>query len=223
MLAPFKSLTRVTAFIGKEMRELVRRPGALLSLLFGPLLIMALFGAGYTGTRRPLDAEIVLPPTPGLPRDVAYYEELARGRVHIVAVSDDPAAARERLARQEIGLVVIAPGDAAARLLAGEQSVVTVEWNQVDPVADNLARFVVSTLIQEINREIIETAISEGVAYIERTTGGEAIQLPAEVIAAPARAETRNVAPSEPGVLRFFGPAVFALVLQHLAVTITAL
>lgn len=47
--------------------------------------------------------------------------------------------------------------------------------------------------------------------------------MPPEVIARPTNAETTNVAPSEPDVLNFFGPAVFALVIQHLAVTLTAL
>ena len=219
-----KSLTRMTAFIGKEMRELIRRPGALLSLLFGPLIIMALFGIGYTGTRRAMDTVIVIPPETGLSTDPAYYNDLARGRVNVVEVSQDPEDARERLARQEIGLVIVAPPDAAARLQAGEQSVVTAEWNQVDPVGDNLARFIVSTLIQELNREIIEQAVTEGIAYIERTSAGAApVEIPPEVLAAPARAETVNIAPSEPGVLKYFGPAVFALVLQHLAVTVTAL
>lgn len=219
-----KSLTRITAFIGKEMRELIRRPGALLSLLFGPLLIMALFGVGYTGTRRAMDTVLVIPAETGLPSDAGYYNELARGRVNIIEVSQDATDARERLARQEIGLVIVAPADAAARLMAGEQSVVQAEWNSVDPVGDNLARFVVSTLIQELNRELIEQAVAEGIAYIQQTSGGAApVEIPPEVLAAPARAETTNIAPSEPGVLRYFGPAVFALVLQHLAVTVTAL
>ena len=219
-----KSATRITAFIGKEMRELIRRPGALLSLLFGPLIIMAVFGVGYTGTRRPMDTVLVIPPETELTRDVAYYNEIARGRVNVVEVSDDAEAARARLERQEIGLVVIAPSDAVTRLLAGEQSVVRAEWNQVDPVADNLARFIVNTLVAEINREITEQAATRGIAYIERETGQEApVEIPPEVLAAPTRAEIVNVAPSEPGVLRYFGPAVFALVLQHLAVTVTAL
>jgi ABC-2 type transport system permease protein len=47
--------------------------------------------------------------------------------------------------------------------------------------------------------------------------------VPPEVIARPTTAETENVAPTEPNVLSFFGPAVFALVLQHLAITLTAL
>ena len=44
-----KALTRVLAFVGKELVEVVRRPGALFSLILGPFLILAIFGAGYSG------------------------------------------------------------------------------------------------------------------------------------------------------------------------------
>ena len=218
-----KSLTRITAFIGKEMRELIRRPGALLSLLFGPLIIMGLFGFGYTGARRPFEAVVVVAPGSGLPQEVEYYQELTGGRLRVVEVTPDLEHARGRLARQEVGLLFVAPVNAPAELRAGRQSTVTVEWNQVDPVGDSLAKFVVSSFVQELNRQIIEQAAAEGIAYIEEETGGTPVQLSPELLASPARAESRNVAQSEPGVLRFFGPAVFALVLQHLAVTITAL
>lgn len=43
------------------------------------------------------------------------------------------------------------------------------------------------------------------------------------MVAEPTKAQTTNVAPSKPQLLDFFGPAVFALVLQHLAVTLTPL
>ena len=42
-------------------------------------------------------------------------------------------------------------------------------------------------------------------------------------MAAPTKAELSNIAPSEPQVLAYFGPAVLALILQHLAVTLVAL
>lgn len=216
-----KSLTSITAFVGKEMRELVRRPGALLSLLFGPLIIMALFGVGYTGARQPFDAVVVVPPESGLPQEVDYYTDLAGGRLEVVEVTTDLEHARRRLHRQEVGLLFVAPANAAQELRAGRQSVVVVEWNQTDPVGDNLARFVISSFIAELNRRIIEEAAAQGIGLAQEA--GDPVELDPEVLASPARAETRNVAPSEPGVVRFFGPAVFALVLQHLAVTITAL
>ena len=56
----FKTLTRILAIVGKELVSIVRRPGALFSLVLGPFLIMALFGAGYGGFRRPLDTIVVL-------------------------------------------------------------------------------------------------------------------------------------------------------------------
>ena len=223
MHATLKSLTRITAFIGKEMRELIRRPGVLLSLLLGPLLIMALFGVGYTGVRRPLEAIVVLPPDSPLPRDVAYYQDVTGGRVVIDEVTDHLSRARERLMRQEVGLLVVTPADAEQQLQAGKHSIVTVEWNQVDPVADSLARFVVDVMVQQLNREIIERAAEQGIAYVREELNSEPVPIPPEVIASPTVAETRNLAPSSPHVLSFFGPAVFALVLQHLAVTITAL
>jgi ABC-2 type transport system permease protein len=43
------------------------------------------------------------------------------------------------------------------------------------------------------------------------------------VIAAPTRAETRNWAQSTPEVVTYFAPAVLALVLQHMGITLTAL
>ena len=55
-------LTRILAIVGKELTEVVRRPGAAISLIVGPFLIMALFGVGYQGARAPLRTIVVVPP-----------------------------------------------------------------------------------------------------------------------------------------------------------------
>ena len=73
----FKILTRILAFVGKELVEVVRRPGALASLILGPFLVMAIFGVGYSGYRRPLDTVVVIPPESGLPTDVEAYSEVS--------------------------------------------------------------------------------------------------------------------------------------------------
>jgi ABC-2 type transport system permease protein len=49
------------------------------------------------------------------------------------------------------------------------------------------------------------------------------VQLSPQVVAAPTRAELHNLAPVEPNVVAYFAPAVLALVLQHMGVTLTAL
>src|SRR6185437_6735090 len=43
----FAVLTRLLAFVGKEIVEVVRRPGVLVSLVLGPFLILLVFGTGY--------------------------------------------------------------------------------------------------------------------------------------------------------------------------------
>ena len=43
-----QSLVRIGSFTGKELREVLRRPGILLSLIVGPFLIMLVFGLGYS-------------------------------------------------------------------------------------------------------------------------------------------------------------------------------
>ena len=217
-----RSVTRISSFVGKELREVVRRPGAIASLILGPFLIMALFGIGYRGYRDPFLTEVVTPADSNLPTDPGYYENLTEGRLRIVRVSHDEAAAIQRLRDRQVDFVVAAPPNAAQQLQAGKQSAVHVSWNEVDPVADGLAQVAVGVLIHELNAEIIREAAKQGF-QAGAAEGADVQQIPPEVIAEPTKAETQNVAPTKPDVLDFFGPAVFALVLQHLAVTLTAL
>jgi len=223
MRAPFAVVVRLLAFIGKELVETVRRPGAVLSLVLGPFLIMAVFGLGYSGVKRPLETIIVAPSTSGLPTDIATYQELAGGGLHIAEVTDDRAAAERRLRTGTADVVVVAPDDAEAQFKAGEQSIIEVLVDEVDPVAENYAAFLAGTLAAEVNREIIERAAAEGEGYVLAAGEPQASFIPPGVVAAPTRAEILNTAPSTPGVIAYFAPAVLALILQHVAVTLVAM
>jgi ABC-2 type transport system permease protein len=120
-------------------------------------------------------------------------------------------------------VVIMAPEDPEANFRAGEQSVIEVIVDVVDPVAENYAGFLASGLASAINREIIERVAAEGQGYAVAAGEPNADAIPPEVIAAPTRAEIRNVAPSTPHVISYFAPAVLALILQHLAVTLVAM
>ena len=221
MTDAFKSLIRITSFIGKELRELRRRPGVIATLVLGPLLVMLLFGIGYSGARRPFTADVVLPPDSGMPTDVGFYQGLTQGRMTIEQVNTDKEGALARLRNQDIELVIAAPTDAEAQLRAGKQSTIEVYWNQVDPLNDGLARLAMQLMVSELNKEIIREAAAQGIQLAAEN--GEAVQVDPKVIAEPTRAEEKNVAPTTPATIAFFGPAVFALILQHLSVTLTAL
>ncbi len=74
-----------------------------------------------------------------------------------------------------------------------------------------------------MNRQIIARAAAEGQGYAIDQGAPDAARIPPEVIAAPTEAVLENVAQSAPTVVQFFGPAVLALILQHMAITLIAL
>jgi ABC-2 type transport system permease protein len=219
-----KSITRIYSQVRKELIQIIRRPGAFFSLVLGPFLIMALFGVGYTGVRRPLATVIVVPEELNISRDITFYQEVAGPALEIRRVDADANAAREELRRQQLDLIVTAPADAIRALREGRQANIPVDYNQVDPGLAAYVEFISYTLSQEINREIIRRAVEEGESYvIERLEGERPTRIAAEVIAAPTVAAPMNIAPSKPPIVAFFAPAVLALVLQHMAVTLAAL
>src|SRR5919202_699043 len=130
-LGLLKSWTRTTSFIGKEVIEVVRRPGALFSLILGPFLIMGLFGIGYSGQYRPLDTIIVVPQTANLPRDASFYKQYVGESVNVVEVTDDVASARSRLQREAVDLLVIAPANVEQSFVNGQQANIGIEYNEL--------------------------------------------------------------------------------------------
>ena len=217
-----RSLTRIGAVIRKELREIVRRPGALLSLVLGPLAVMALFGLGFTGTRAPVAVIIVIPKEIDITRDVATYQKVAGPATTIVDVTDDIERARARLKAGEANMVVIAPADYRQRLEHGEQAVVTAETNELDPVQQGINAAVADIMTKELNAEVIKVAAQQGQAQL-KASGGPAASVNPEVVARPFRLDMKDTAGIDPTLLIFFTPAVLALVLQHLGITLTAL
>jgi len=115
-MGPFKLVVRVLAVVGKEIVEVVRRPGAVLSLILGPFLILAVFGAGYQGIKRDLSAVVVVDPASKLPTDVATYQDMEVRGIRVVDVMTDRSAAEQRLATDQADIVVEAPPDPLATL-----------------------------------------------------------------------------------------------------------
>lgn len=218
-----KLLTRVLAFTGKEVVETIRRPGAIVSLIVGPFLILLAFGVSYDGVYRTLQAIVVVPEGSGLPTDSGTYRDLETPGVAIADVTRDLEAARARVRDGSADLLVVAPVDPQGSLAAGQRATIRVEYSLLDPVRAANADFLAGRIADQVNRRIIEEAATEG-----KTAGIEggvtwADRIPPEVLAEPTRAETANLSPTPPGVITFFGPAAVALILQHIAVTLIAL
>lgn len=218
-----KTLVRVLAVVGKEITEVFRRPGAVLSLVLGPFLILAVFGAGYQGVKKDLRTIVVVDPSSNLPTDVEAYRDLGARGLEIVDVTGDRAAAEARLRAGEVDLVVVPPPDPIASIESGKQADLEVLINLSDPVQSAYAGFLADAMSSAVNREIYRVGAQQGQAYAITIGGKDLSDVPPEVIAAPTRAVVTNLAPVAPSIVGYFGPAALALVLQHLAVTLIAL
>jgi len=228
VMGPLKSISRLWAQIRKELIQVRRRPGAFVSLVLGPFLVMAVFGLGYTGVRNPLETIVVMPPASDaaadeLPREIGFYQEMAGPALEIRELTDDAGYARDRLARGDVAAVVVLPSNAAQTVRSGERAQIEVLINEIDPVSATYTQFVADIITSQLNREILTRLIEEGETYAVSRLDEEPLAVPAEVIAAPTEMTVTNISQTEPHVLTFFGPAVLALVLQHMAVTLTAL
>ena len=216
-------LVRVLALIGKEIREVFRRPGAVLSLVLGPFLILAVFGLGYQGIKRDLTAIVVVDPASPLPQDVESYRDLAVRGISVVEVLPDRATAEAKLRADQVDIVIVPPVDPIAEIEAGRQADLTVITNVTDPVAANYTGFLAETLVSTVNREVYRLGAQEGQTYAISMGGRDLSNIPPEVIASPTRPVVENLAPVAPTIVGYYGPAALALVLQHMAVTLIAL
>jgi ABC-2 type transport system permease protein len=214
-------LTRLLAFTSKEVVEVVRRPGAILSLVLGPFLILALFGLGYSGYRSGLTAIVVVPPESGLPTDPKTYQDVSEG-LEIVSVEESAESAEAQLRDRRVDVVIVAPANGQKQFESGKQAEIQVEINTADPQDTAYAGVLAARLAQKVNDEVIAQVAGKG-NKIAIDAGAGSMQVPPEVVAQPTRADLTNMAASTPSVTSFYGTAVLALILQHLALTLVAL
>ncbi len=201
---------------------MVRRPMAVFSIVFGPFLVLALFGLGFVGPPA-LRTALVIPEGSGLPTDTASYTPDTGPQIVIVGIVDDPATARADLRAGALDLIVIAPADGRDQLERGEQAVLTVEYDSVSPFWASVAHTAADRVAAAANRRLIETVLTE--ASAEAARAGQPLPPAArpKLLAAPTRAEVRDLAPTEPTILWFYGVAVLVLIIQHVAVSVSSL
>ncbi len=344
---PLRGIVRGTAFMGKELHEVLRQPRLLIGLVIGPFLILLLFGSAFQGqiTRQP--TVLVIPQSTNLSANKADYDKLFQFPFTLEAVVRSPEEAQQLIANGSATITITIPEDAYPRIRAGQHPSITVNYDQIEPVRADQFRFYSYTEVNELNRRLLisvvnqakdsdpntarpplqgfpeamqtqttqyndavqardiskaqgalaemttltlgaqndirtrvrlyegieryfnappqpnsdfakrQTAVESSLTSIETIIGNQqtrlpqqvaaaapdtrasddllansraatenaqALQLPpADVLVAPFQAEIENRAPKVPGIISFYGPAVLALLLQHISITLTAL
>jgi ABC-2 type transport system permease protein len=148
-------LVRALSILVKEIHEVRRQPLLLLSLIGGPFLVLALFGATFRSTKPALRTVLVWPDTgiPGIER--GQVEEAIRFNFDLTAVVDDPREALHLLETGQVDVVQILPQNIRSQIEEGRQASIQVYSYAIDPTTEAWIRSMMLGQVNYFNRQML--------------------------------------------------------------------
>ncbi len=150
-------VTRISSFFRKEWVEILRQPRLILTLVFGPFLILFLFGIGYQNQARPVRALFVASPSNELRATIKQYATTLGPDLVFVGITSDPREAIDKLAKGQVDLVVVPPANIQGLIRNNEQAVFTLYQNEIDPAQVSYIKYLGQNYIDEVNRRVLST------------------------------------------------------------------
>jgi ABC-2 type transport system permease protein len=149
------ALVRISAFLRKEVTEVLRQPRLILTLVLGPFLILFLFGVGYQNQARSVKALFVVKEDNPIAPQVQAYAATLGNQLQFSGITPDLAAAMDRLRQGQVDLVVVAPDDVNDTLLGNHQAVFQVYHAEIDPSQASYLDYLGKIYIDEVNRRVM--------------------------------------------------------------------
>lgn len=218
----FKPFFRILTLVGKELTQVARQPMMLLAMVLGPFLILLIFGVGHRSSAPPLRVALVIPTSVPLTRDPAFWRSRFGSSIQVVSVTSEQNSAVTNLKAGQVDLAVIVPANATADWSSGRSATIQVLHDQISPSQTAYLGYASYVLASEINKQLIARVATR----LEQNAGALrslAPSIPPSVLASPFTSRTQSILPVQPGFVAFYSPAVIALLLQHLTITIVAL
>jgi ABC-2 type transport system permease protein len=158
----FQFIIRASAFVGKELVEVLRQTRLILTLVLGPFLIMLLFGVGYRNQARPLRTAFVVGEDQAFRQQVEEFAQSLGPQLIFEGVTDDRESALRTLERGQVDLVVVVPDNAYEAIRNSQQAAFTLYHNEIDPYQVSYVEYFGKAYIDEVNRRILQTVAQQG-------------------------------------------------------------
>lgn len=225
----FKSIIRIFSFPKKELTEILRQPRLILTLVFGPFLIILLFGMGYPDEGRALRTTIVVAEQNPLAGAVASFAESLGPAIIYQGVESNQDVALANLALGRSDMVVVVPENPAETIRSNQRAEFLIYHNEVDPFQIAYIRSVGRLYTDEVNRRVLAAITEEGQEGVPENLAGmnatlsELTSLSSNVLVSPFSSSFSGLSEVQYTPVGFLTPAVIILLLQHLSVTFAAL
>jgi ABC-2 type transport system permease protein len=155
-------IVQVLGFIRKELVEILRQPKLVATLVFGPFVILLLFGLGYNNKPLELRTVFVGPPDSVYEQVVTDYSGDLEEWVQPEGYTSDQAEAEQRLANDVVDLVVVFPPDPVETVLSGNRAEITVIHDELDPIQQTAIEFATRLAVDEVNSTILARIVGVG-------------------------------------------------------------
>jgi ABC-2 type transport system permease protein len=163
---PWVRVVQSSAFVRKELVEILRQPRLIGLLVVGPFALLLLFGAGYRDEDLRMRTMFVGPEGSFYEDAVTRYEDVLSQYIHPAGFTDDEAAARHDLAHGDVDAVVVFPKDPLDTILGGHQAVVTVLHDKLDPIQQTAVEVASRLAVQEVNASIVTAVVGSGQSVV---------------------------------------------------------
>lgn len=227
-----RTFVRPLSFISKELIQIWRQPRLVLTLIVGPFVVLLLFGVGYNSKPQPISTVLVLPSDLNLPTNVSAYKSQFTPPFTLVGVTRNRDQAVAQLRARQIGAVLIFPAHAYATIQSGHQATMELLYNELDPIQRTWLQYYGYVQTSQFNRQVLVKVLQQadlrprGGTTPDATTAAllaASGHIPTNVLVSPFTPTSKNLAPTSPNFVAFYAPGVLALLVQHIAVTLTAL
>jgi ABC-2 type transport system permease protein len=157
-----RMIIRTSAFLRKEMVEILRQPRLLISLVLGPFLILLIFGLGYRNEARALRTLFVVPEDSALSQQIEENAATLGPQLIFEGITANEAQALQRLHDGEIDLVAVTPEDAFEKIQSSEQAAFVLYHYEIDPFQVDYVNYFGQVYIDEVNRRVLLAITQEG-------------------------------------------------------------
>src|SRR5215218_7022368 len=156
---PWSRVIQSSAFVRKELAEILRQPRLMALLVIGPFALLLLFGAGYRHDDLRLRTVFVGPSGSFYEDAVDRYEDVLEAYIEPAGFTTEMTAAEQRLADGDVDAVVVFPDDPLDSLLAGERAPIRIIHDKIDPIRQSAVEIAARLAVQEVNAEVVTSVL----------------------------------------------------------------
>lgn len=157
----FRFIIRTSAFLRKEIVNILRQPRLALTLVIGPFLILFIFGVGFNEEAPKLRTLFVAEDTNDLRPYIEEYATSLGPQLVYAGLINDHGSAIRRLNNGLVDAIIFVPEDAIETIESGESAVFQVLHNEIMPTDAGYVQFTMSIYIDELNRRVLTQAIRD--------------------------------------------------------------